>query len=226
MPVKKPRRTTKRSVPLSIDVYNTRGKIVKKVTLPREVFGAKVNEKLMAQAVRVFLANQRKGRASTKTRGEVRGSTRKIQRQKHTGRARHGAIRAPIFVGGGIVFGPKPRDFSLKLAKKMRRRALFSSLTQKLRSGEIKVVTSLEKMAPKTKAMASLLNRLEVEAKQKVLLIVPNGSTHIKQAARNIEGVSVTLPSQLTTYEVLRHKTLLFLDKALEKFGETVVEKE
>ena len=105
---------------VSVNVVGIDGKISGKIALPGEIFGEKVNKALLAQAVRVYLANQRQGNASTKTRGEVEGSTRKIYRQKGTGRARHGSVRAPIFVKGGIVFGPKPRDFSLDMPKKKK----------------------------------------------------------------------------------------------------------
>jgi large subunit ribosomal protein L4 len=118
---------------LKLSVYDLKGAIAESLTLPKEIFGAKINNSLMAQAVRVYLANQRRGTLKTKSRGEVAISTRKIYRQKGTGRARHGAKSAPIFVGGGIAFGPKPRDFSMKLNQNMRRVALFSALSAKLR---------------------------------------------------------------------------------------------
>src|SRR5581483_3879222 len=124
---------------LSASVYDLKGKAIGRVTLPSEVFGVEENPHLLAQAVRVYLANQRQGTVSTKTRGEVQGSTRKIYRQKGTGRARHGGIRAPIFVHGGIVFGPKPREFSLSMPQKMRRLALFTALSGKVKDGELKI---------------------------------------------------------------------------------------
>src|SRR3989344_7875158 len=131
---------------LKADVFDLSGKVTTTVTLPEYLFGAKVNRPLMAQAVRVYLANQRAGTQSTKTRGEVDGSTRKIYRQKGTGRARHGGIRAPIFVGGGIAHGPKPHDFSRELPQKMRRAALFSALSGKLKDGEVKIMKNLDKI--------------------------------------------------------------------------------
>src|SRR6185437_7247197 len=118
--------------PVSVDVVGIDGKVTGKIALPGEIFGEKLNKALLAQAVRVYLANQRQGNASTKTRGEVDGSTRKIYRQKGTGRARHGSVRAPIFVHGGIAHGPKPRDFSLTMPQKMKQKALFSALSTKL----------------------------------------------------------------------------------------------
>ena len=122
---------------LNIDVFDIKGKNVGSISLPESIFKAKVNPQVVAQAVRVYLANQRQGTSSTKTRGEVQGSTRKIYRQKGTGRARHGSIRAPIFVHGGVAFGPKPRDFSLKIPSKIKQQALFSAFSSKFSADEI-----------------------------------------------------------------------------------------
>ncbi|MDP3726813.1 MAG: 50S ribosomal protein L4 [bacterium] len=230
MPVKKVKTTPRagsksvKKEKLTVDVYDIKGKIIDQIALPKEIFGAKINNQLMAQAVRVYLANQRRGTVSTKTRGEVKGSTRKIWKQKGTGRARHGSIRAPIFVGGGVVFGPKPRDYSLKLPKKMRRASLFSALSQKLKGEEIKVVKGLEKISPKTKAMVSIIQNLGLNAKKKILLVLPQKPENIKRAAGNIEGVDISLVNQLNTYEVLRNKTLLFTREAIEEMPQKVKE--
>lgn len=219
--IKKVIKTVKKRDGLLVDVHNAKGKIVDKISLPKGIFSAKINPLLMAQAVRVYLANQRKGTASTKTRGEVRGSTRKIRRQKHTGRARHGSIRAPIFVGGGIVFGPKPRDYTLKLPKKMKKTALFSALSTKLKDKKIKVIQDFKKIPTKTKVIANFISKLTDNAKnKKVLIIVPplkNGEVEkIKKAARNIKGVTLTRPTTLNTYEVLNHDFLLFFKESIE----------
>jgi len=208
---------------LTVDVFDTKGKVSGKIELPNEVFGAKINKSLIAQAVRVYLANQRTGSSSTKTRGEVKGSTRKIYRQKGTGRARHGGIRAPIFVGGGIAFGPKPRDFSLKLPQKMRRAALFSALSSKLSENEIKIVEGLEKLAPKTKLMANLLKNIQLNDK-KILLVVPSKKesfSNLEKAARNIEGINIIEAQTLNTYEVLDNSEILFAKDALENIKKT-----
>lgn len=209
--------TAKKAGGLSIDVYDLKGKVVEEISLSKEMFGSTVNNALVAQAVRVYLANQRSGSASTKTRGEVRGSTRKIWRQKGTGRARHGGIRAPIFIKGGIALGPKPRDFSLQFPKNMRRKALFSVLSQKYKDGEIKIVKGLEKIPPKTKSFASVVGYLKVDPKKRVLLVLPqiSESRHVVKAARNIQGVSYMQASQLNTYEVLHSSVLLFTKDAL-----------
>lgn len=223
-----PRVKSKKSVSLTIEVFDTKGKVVGKVELPKEMFGVAVNNKLIAQAVRVYLANQRRGTVSTKTRGEVHGSSRKIYRQKGTGRARHGSIRAPIFVKGGIVFGPKPRDYSLDFPKNMRRKALFSALSARVKDGAIKVVKGLEKLEPKTKYMAEAMHIITVPAKKtNLLLVLPKAQKEktekIVRAARNIEGVSITFANQLNTYTVMRHKTLLFVPDAIDSMHATFV---
>jgi large subunit ribosomal protein L4 len=210
---------------LKLSVYDLKGVVAGSVTLPKEIFGVKINDSLMAQAVRVYLANQRRGTLSTKSRGEVAISTRKIYRQKGTGRARHGAASAPIFVGGGIAFGPKPRDFSMKLNQNMRRIALFSALSAKLKDGEIKIVSGLEKIEPKTKKMAGVVKKLELNGKgQQLLLVTPKAGTdfdNVSKAARNIKGVSVVSSNQLNTYAVLVNARILFMKDALDSLKET-----
>ncbi len=210
---------------MSLTVYDLKGVAAGRVSLPEEIFGAKINNVLMAQAVRVYLANQRRGTLSTKSRGEVAISTRKIYRQKGTGRARHGAKSAPIFVGGGIAFGPKPRDFSLSLNQNMRRVALFSALSAKLKDGEIKIIAGLEKIEPKTKKMVNVVKKLELNKKgQQLLLVTPKAGAdfaNVTKAARNIKGVSVVSSNQLNTYAVLANARILFMKNAIESLKET-----
>lgn len=206
---------------LSTNVYSITGKVVGKVSLPKQLFAASVNPKLVSQAVRVYLANKRAGVASTKGRGEVRGSTRKVWRQKHTGRARHGSIRAPIFVGGGVVFGPKPRDYSLTLPKAMKRKALYSALSIKLRDKNIRIIDGLEKVPPKTKKMAELLTKLSDGQKQKVLLVLSKGLENIQRAGRNIKGVTVSPVNLLNVYQVVKADTLIFTKAAIEGLAKT-----
>jgi len=211
----------KQQLSLTADVLDLKGNIVGSLSLPEEIFGAKVNKTLMAQAVRVYLANQRLGTLSTKSRGEVVGSTRKIYRQKGTGRARHGGIRAPIFVGGGVAHGPKPRDFSLSLPQKMKRAALFSALTLQRLEGNMKIITGLENLEPKTKAFAQVLKTLSlVKKRKKILLVLPEKIENIQKAARNIEGVTYVLANQLNTYDVLNAGTLLFMKDTISKIQE------
>jgi large subunit ribosomal protein L4 len=209
---------------LKQSVYDVKGKVSESINLPAEIFGVKINKTLMTQAVRVYLANQRRGTLSTKSRGEVKISTRKIYRQKGTGRARHGAASAPIFVGGGIAFGPKPRDFSLKLNQSMKRVALFSALTSKLKDGEIKIITGLEKIEPKTKKMVAVIQHLELNGKNaQVLLILPAGNefTNITKAGRNIQGITITPANLINTYTVLSNKRILFMKDAINSLKET-----
>jgi large subunit ribosomal protein L4 len=210
---------------MSLTVYDIKGVADGRISLPEEIFGAKINNSLMAQAVRVYLANQRRGTLKTKSRGEVAISTRKIYRQKGTGRARHGAASAPIFVGGGIAFGPKPRDFSMKLNQNMRKAALFSALSAKLKDGEIKIITGLEKIEPKTKKMADVVKKLELNIKgQSLLLVTPKAGVdfdNVSKAARNINGVRVLSANQLNTYEILVNSRILFMRNAIDSLKET-----
>jgi len=207
--------------PLNVAVYDTTGKEVDTIDLPAELFGAKVNPVLMAQAVRVYLANQRQGTASTKTRGEVRGSTRKIYRQKGTGRARHGGVRAPIFVKGGIAHGPKPQDHSLAMPKKMKRAALFSALTAKLAGNQVRIVSGIEALAPKTKLVMGALNNFGLsDKKAKVLVVTAIDTEAIIRSGRNLKGVTITAADRINTYEVLNTKSLVLMKEAVERLQE------
>jgi len=220
-PVKK---TTKKDNNLILDVFGVDGKVVGSHSLAATVFGVKINKQLIAQAVRVYLANQRQGNASTKTRGEVTGSTRKIYRQKGTGRARHGGIRAPIFVGGGVAWGPRPHNFNLSLPQKMKQLALASALSAKVQDQEVKIVSGMEKLDGKTKSMVGTLQNLELRIKNqesrektpKVLLVINDGATSVIRAARNIDRITITAASRLNVYDVLTTKQVLFSKDALE----------
>lgn len=218
-----PSDSIKNEVILSVPVYGVDGKSSGTIALPEEIFGAQINTPLMNQAVRVYLANQRSGTHRTKSRGEVDGSTRKIYRQKGTGRARHGGIRAPIFVGGGVAHGPKQRDYSLSLPKKMRRLALFSALTYKLQNDAIRVMSGLDALEPKTRVFAKTLGTVDESKKKKVLLILAGKTENVEKAARNIEGVTYCSASQLNTYDVLNTRTILIAKEALETMKNTFV---
>lgn len=223
--VKKQVKDLPKETGLKISVYDIKGKVTESVTLPKEIFGVEINNNIMAQAVRVYLANQRRGTVKTKSRGEVKISTRKIYRQKGTGRARHGAASAPIFVGGGIAFGPRQRDYSLKLSQKMRKVALFSALSAKLKAGEIKIVTGLEKLEPKTKIFADTIVNLSLnEKKPQILLITPKSGKDfemVMKGARNLKGVKITSSNLLNTYDVLAHRNILFMKNSIEGIKET-----
>lgn len=209
---------------VSAKVYDMSGKAAGSITLPGEMFGAKINPTLMAQAVRVYLFSQRRGMASSKTRGEVNGTTKKIYRQKGTGRARHGAAKAPIFVGGGITFGPKPRDFSLELPKKMKKKALFSALTAKLQEDKIKIV-DFKDAAGRTQEITKTLKSLELMSKKgevkKLMVIVDAGAGNVLRASRNIKGATVQNVGNLTTYEIVNSNNLLFAKSSIEGLSKT-----
>lgn len=205
---------------LVTSVLDLEGKVVEKIDLPKVIFAAKVNGKLLAQAVRVYLGSQRQGTVSTKTRGEIIGSTRKIYRQKGTGRARHGDRKAPIFVGGGIVFGPKPRDFSLKLPKKMKTNALFSALTSKFQNNGVLVVGGLEKIKAKTQEMIKILANLKIEIadsklRSKVLLVLPKVEKNVILACRNVQNLTLVPVNLLNPYLVLVHQKIIFTKEAM-----------
>lgn len=204
---------TEKTTTLVASVLSIKGEEQGKITLPKEVFGAKVNKSLIATAVRVYLANQREGSASTKTRGEVTGSTRKLYRQKGTGRARHGAITAPVFVGGGIVFGPKHRSYTLTLPQKMRKAALASALTSAYTSGSIVFVDGMEKLEPKTKQFANVFTSVGVTGR--MLLVVPEMLENIVRGARNIDGVEIMPASQLNAYVVVSHPRIVMMKDAV-----------
>lgn len=214
MPKEKVIKKNSQKKPCQIEVFDTEGSTVGKIDLPEKIFAAKVNKKLMAQSVRVYLANQRQGTQKTKSRSEVSFSKAKIYRQKGTGRARHGARSAPIFVGGGVAHGPKPRDFSLLLPKKMRRLALFSALSAKFLEKNILVIKGLEKLEAKTKAFVKVLDNLKM-ANSKLLLILPGQLENLARAARNVEGVNFTDARLLNAYLVLAAQKLLFLPESI-----------
>jgi len=234
-PVKKLAKSPRSSVAkvakegLEAEVFDMTGKKSGTVTLAKEVFDAKVNNILMAQAVRIFLANQRLGTSSTKTRGEVQGSTRKIYRQKGTGRARHGSLRAPIFVHGGVAFGPHPRDLTLAFPKKMKRAALFSALTSKFKNGEVTFITGVDSITPKTKAFVQSLKQLNLDSeKRNILLVISSakGTERLVRAARNVEGITFRPASSLNTYDILNTRKIVVVKDALEVIEKTYLKGE
>lgn len=211
---------------LLLPVYNLEGEEISSLSLPKEIFKFKVNDKLLSQAVRVYLANQRQGTASTKDRGEVSGSTRKIYRQKGTGRARHGSIKAPIFVGGGIVGGPKPRDYSLKINKKQKKQALFGSLSLQFRNNNILIFSDkvLKSDNLKTKLAFYLLKKLKIDNK-KVLFVFPDIKNNFYLSLRNIPKVSFVNSKSINFYEVLRNQKIVFFESSLEEIKKIFVKK-
>ncbi|MBI4039654.1 50S ribosomal protein L4 [Candidatus Daviesbacteria bacterium] len=206
---------------LLIDVVDINGKAIERLELPSAFFGARVNPQLMTQAVYVFLQNQRSGTAKAKNRGEVKGTTKKLYRQKHTGRARHGAETAPIFVGGGVAHGPRPKDWAISLPKKMKHQALCSALSNKYQDQSIRVVAGLETIAPKTKNMAKILDKINLSNSQagKLLLVLPGKIDNVEKAARNIPYVNMGKTANLNTYQVLAANTLLFTRDAVQSLA-------
>lgn len=207
-------KTEKISSTLSVALFDASGKELKKITLPEVVFGSKINEPLMAQAVRVYLANQRMGSAVAKTRGQVDGSTRKIYRQKGTGRARHGGIRAPIFVGGGTAHGPKLRDYSLDLPTKMKKAAVASALSAMAKNGKVVAIAGFTELQPKTKLAAKAFAGMGLASK-KALLVMPEYTEKVFRAVRNIDRMAVSNAKSLTTYDVLNAGTVVVMQESI-----------
>ena len=208
------KQTPKRAVGLSAPVYSLSGRVSGTLSLPKEIFGKEVNKKLLAQALRVYSTNQKIFTGSTKTRGEVEGSTAKIFRQKGTGRARHGSIRAPIFVGGGIVFGPRPRSVRLDLPKKMKKAALLSALSSKASEKVVVGVTGFEKATGKTKEIVNLMDK--INGGKSALIVISDKMNNVVRATHNIPDTDVLSVNQLNAFEVLRHQFLVISKEALE----------
>jgi large subunit ribosomal protein L4 len=203
---------------MELDVIDQRGAPVEKVTVSDRAFGAEVKGHLFHQVVRMQLANRRRGTASTKTRGEVSGGGRKPWRQKGTGRARQGSIRSPLWRGGGIALGPQPRDYSYWLPKKVRRAALCSALSLKVREGLLKVVNRIDLPEPKTKRMVGLLKDLGVE--KRVLILLADNNVNVQLAARNLPDVKVLSVAGVNTYDLLYYDYIVCPQDALAKLQE------
>lgn len=194
-------------------------KIIKKekiIDFPKEMFESIENKPLLTQAVRVFLANQRQGNASTKTRGEVHGTTKKVYKQKGTGRARHGAKKAPIFVGGGVAGGPKPRDYSLKLNKQQKKIALICALTLKRNEKKLLVFENkILSMKPKTQEFVSIMKEKGISGQSVLLVFGKMEKNNMILAARNIPKVDFSDVHSLNPYILMNHEYILFMEDAL-----------
>ena len=201
-----------------IDVYNIEGKKVSDVELNEEVFGIEPNEDVVHSVLVNFLANQRQGTQSTKTRAEVSGGGRKPWRQKGTGRARQGSIRAPHWVGGGIALGPKPRSYKYRVNKKERRLAIRSVLSSKVLENELVVVDKIDFKEIKTKNMVNALTNLKVEGK--TLVVLPEKNENVQKSARNIEGVKTSLVNTINVYDLLKYKNLVITLDTVKKLEE------
>ena len=190
-----------------VDVYDMKGKKVSDVELAESVFGIEPNEAIVHSVLVNYLANQRQGTQSTKTRAEVRGGGRKPWRQKGTGRARQGSIRAPQWIKGGIALGPKPRSYSYTVNKKERRLALKSILSSKVTENELTVVDKLEVKEIKTKTMVKALADLKVEGK--TLIVLPENNQNVFMSARNIEGVKTIALNNINVFDLLKYTNLI-----------------
>ena len=201
-----------------IDVYSIEGKKVKEIELNEAVFGIEPNEAVVHSVLVNYLANQRQGTQSTKTRSEVRGGGRKPWRQKGTGRARQGSIRAQQWIKGGIDLGPKPRSYYYTVNKKEKQLAIKSMLSSKVLENELVVVDSLDMKEIKTKEMVKALNNLKVEGKTLMLLAEKN--ENVQKSARNIEGVKTTLVNTINVYDLLKYKNLVVTLDTVKKLEE------
>jgi large subunit ribosomal protein L4 len=201
-----------------VDVYDIKGKKVSDIELADSVFGIEPNENIVHAVLVNYLANQRQGTQSTKTRAEVRGGGKKPWRQKGTGRARQGSIRAPQWIKGGIALGPKPRSYKYTVNKKEKRLAIKSVLSSKVIEKELTVVDKLELKEIKTKSMVKALTALKVEGK--TLIIVPEKNTNVVMSARNIEGVKTITANNINVFDLLKYNNLILSVDTVKKLEE------
>ncbi|WFA07656.1 50S ribosomal protein L4 [Tissierella sp. Yu-01] len=201
-----------------VNVYNMLGNVVEEIELSEDVFGVEVNQHVVWEVVKNQLANRRQGTQSTKTRAEVRGGGRKPWRQKGTGRARQGSTRSPQWKGGGVVFAPKPRDYSYSVPKKVKRLALKSVLTSKVQSNEIIVVDEIKFDSPKTKEMANLLTKLNAD--KKALIVMGEKDANVIKSANNIPNVATALVNTINVYDILKYNSFIITKDAVRKVEE------
>ena len=201
----------------SVKVYDIEGKEVETLELNDAVFGVEINEHIMHKAVVGQLANNRQGTQSAKTRSEVSGGGRKPWRQKGTGHARQGSTRSPQWTGGGVVFAPKPRDYSVKMNKKEKRIALLSALSSKVAESKIVVLDEFKLDEIKTKKFVEVMNNLKVE---NALVVLEGENKNVVLSGRNIPSVKVTATNEINTYDVLKYTTLVVTKAAVEKLEE------
>jgi len=202
---------------MELSVYNIKGEDTgRKVTLSDAVFGVEPNEHVMYLDVKQYLANQRQGTHKSKQRNEVHGTTKKLKKQKGTGGARAGSMKSPVFVGGGRVFGPQPRDYGFKLNKKTKRLARLSALSTLANEGKVALVENITLDAPKTKEFASILASLKLNNGKKTLLVTGDANKNVVLSARNIQKVKVATPVALNTHDLLNTDTLLLSEDGLK----------
>ena len=205
---------------MELSVLNKEGKDTgRKVVLPEAVFGIEPSDHAIYLDVKQFLANNRQGTHKSKERSEVAGSTRKIKKQKGTGGARAGALKSPVFVGGGRIFGPRPRNYSFKLNKKLKELARCSALSYKAQESAIVVVEDFSFEAPKTKDFVAFKKNINVAEGVRSLVVLPDYDKNMYLSARNVERSEVTIAANLNTYEIMKAKTLVLFESTIEQFG-------
>jgi large subunit ribosomal protein L4 len=200
---------------MKLPVHNAQGKQVRQISVDGSVFGITPNTAVIHQAFVAQRANQRRGTASTKTRSEVQGSTRKIRIQKYTGRARQGSTRSPVRVGGGIAFGPRPRSYAQKLPRKMRRLAIRSALSGKLADGQLRVVDELSFAPPRTKEIVSVLRNVGIQ--RSALIVTGEPDRSVLVSARNLQKTKVLPAAYLNVVDLLTYRDLLLTEKAVRR---------
>ncbi|CAM2077534.1 MULTISPECIES: 50S ribosomal protein L4 [Clostridium] len=201
----------------TVGLFNKEGNKIEDIQLNDKVFAVEVNADAMHQVVVALLANKRQGTQSAKTRAEVRGGGIKPWRQKGTGRARQGSIRAPQWIKGGVVFAPKPRDYRMSIPKSMRRVAMLSALTSKVQNDEMVVLDSLTLEAPKTKEIVKMLNAFNAK---KTLIVTAEVNETVYKSARNIEGVAVLPVNNINVYDLLKYSKVIMTKDAVSKIEE------
>ncbi len=202
---------------MELNVLNKNGKdSKKKVTLSDSIYGIEPNDHAIYLDVKQHLANKRQGTSKSKERAEITGSTKKIKKQKGTGTARAGSIKSPVFRGGGTIFGPKPRDYSFKLNKKLKKLARCSALSYKAKDGSLKIVENIEMNAPKTKEFNEILKSLNSNDK-KTLMVVSDLNNTLYLSSRNLKGAKVITASDINTYDLMNSSSILVTEGAVEK---------
>jgi large subunit ribosomal protein L4 len=202
---------------MKVPVINIKGKTTgREIELSKKIFGVDPNDHAVYLDVKQYLANQRQGNAKTKERAEIKGSTRKIKKQKGTGTARAGSIKNPLFRGGGTVFGPRTRDYGIKLNKNVKKLARKSALSMKLKSKSISVIESLDFKNPKTKSFVDMLSAIGLDSK-KTLLVIDGLNKNVYLSARNFNKSEVVSDSEISTYKIINAQHLIIEEKAVEK---------
>lgn len=201
-----------------MDIYNTHKEKINQVELDKKIFGCEVKSHLLYEVVKMQLANRRRGTASTKNRSRVRGGGAKPWRQKGTGRARAGTIRSPLWTGGGVVFGPLPRNYSYRVNKKSKKLALRSALSTKLVENKVLILDGFHLPEIKTKDFVSILRQLDI----KDALIIDDVNINLEKSARNVPGIKVLRPEGLNVYDILKRDTLVITQPSLEKITKSL----